>query len=102
MWSAPSAITISARVRTAPRTTMRLLVSRRSGCQRRWTRAGAAAAGLPTSSGAVTASGIFDPWVEEGVEQVDYQVDEHEGDRDHQHRALDDRVGAAVDRIEQQ
>src|SRR5690606_10026779 len=48
------------------------------------------------------ASVIADPRIDEGVDQVDGQVDEHEGHGDDEDAGLDYRVVVAVDRLGQQ
>ena len=49
-----------------------------------------------------TRSSVADPRIEEGVADVDQQIDQHVADREHQHDALDHRIVAAQDRIDGQ
>src|SRR5438132_2124910 len=44
-----------------------------------------------------TRSVIADAWIEDGVEEIDHEVDEHEGCGDEEHAALDERIVAGLD-----
>src|SRR5579883_1769484 len=47
-----------------------------------------------------SSAAMANPGVEHGIEHVDHEIDEHEGDRDKEHRALQDDEVAGVDRFD--
>src|SRR5881296_100363 len=97
MTSARSAASTRTSRMSAPVTTFRFRLMRRSHGERRPSVSGETAPALPAMALSTAASVIPDPRVDEGVEEIHGQIDQDVRRRGHQNDALHDRIVAAHD-----
>src|SRR4051812_20589356 len=70
------------------------------GLRRTKTRKRARRPGSASGMSTVVVISVADAWIEEGIAEIDQQIDQHVDAGEHQYDALDDRIVAPRDRID--